>query len=762
MGPDLVRAADGAIGIAAVDAEGMVVRASESWPHGHWPVGASLLSTFRGESRQRMEAVLRGDAEEFSIALPRGSRLSGLRIDSGFVAIHADVSRRIAELTLYSEVIANLGRMAASIGSIDIISDTTCRAMSEALRGALVRVVQVGIGAPRVRYRCGDGDAEARAGSNTHIGIALEADSPIVVEDFAVATSLADAPTCVAAGFRSGIVAPLHGVADQRSVLQVLSFEANAFGDAEEEFVRACANLLAAASERKSRESELVETRQELTALLDDNPDLIVRLDRDLRIHYANPAVMKVTGHPFADFVGRRIDQVGGDPLVATTWNEHFQRVVDTGREIAFETPGVISGRILNVRCVPERDAEGKVEWVLVVCRDMTDARRAEEEGRQLRLQLDQATRLASMGRLAAVVAHEFNNVLMAIQPFADLMQRRGTKLQDTVVLDAAHNIAQSIVRGRRITQEMLRYTRPVEPARVPVEVGPMMRHVVDTMRSAAGDRLRIELQPPPRDVRILADRTQIEQVFTNLITNARDAVGEGGELRIAIEEHPAGTTFPFGVIPRVEENLHFTFRDNGTGIPPARLSHIFEPLFTTKRGGTGLGLAVAHQVVSLHGGFIFVESQEGVGTAFHVFLPKTDAPAAVAAEAAPDRRDIGARRIGIIEDEKQIASGMSAVLEVEGFTVQYVTTGREATAMIEEFRPDVVLLDFGLPDIDGLEVYRRIRLRWATLPVIFSTGHADRARISEAAGDPKVAVLMKPYEIEQLFAVLAKMALSA
>jgi PAS domain S-box-containing protein len=661
----------------------------------------------------------------------------------------------VAQLTVYNEVIASLGRMAASIGSIDVIAEAACRAASEALRGALVRIVQLAP-SPRVRHAAGDGDAPVRSGPNTHIGMAMDTDSVTVIDDFTGATAVVDAPLFAAAGFCSGMVAPIRSAPGQSMAMQFLAAQPHAFGDAEREFARACANLLAAAAERKRYEAQLDEARQELKALIDDTPDLILRFDRELRIRFVNPAVVKLTGHATSDFLGRRMDALGGNAERAAEWIDNLQHVIDAGREVEFEATGIFVGRRYDVRCVPERNAEGEIVWVLAVCRDMSEAYRAEEERRQLRQQLDQATRLASIGRLAASVAHEFNNVLMAIQPFADLLQRRGKKIDDATVVDAAQNIAQSIVRGRRITQEMLRYTRPVEPVRAPVDVTTMMRHVLTVMRGAVGDRLWMTLSLPPHPVWILADRTQVEQVFMNLITNARDAVGEGGDLEISVDEPEPGATFPFGIVPRPEDNIHFTFRDSGAGIPPERLPHIFEPLFTTKRIGMGLGLAVAHQMVSMHGGFVFVESEEGLGTAFHVFLPKTAAPDDAT---SPGRAAIRVRRIAIVEDDMQIVEGMLAVLRDEGFAARYVTKGRNACDLIEDFHPDVVLLDYGLPDADGLEVYRDIRARWPTLPVIFSTGHGDRGRIAEATQDPNVAVLMKPYEIEQLFEVLATIA---
>lgn len=198
----------------------------------------------------------------------------------------------------------------------------------------------------------------------------------------------------------------------------------------------------------------------------------------------------------------------------------------------------------------------------------------------------------------------------------------------------------------------------------------------------------------------------------------------------------------------------HLTLTDTGPGIPATILDKIFEPLFTTKKNaGTGLGLSICHQVIEKHGGEIRVASLLGSGTTFHLFLPCGSAPPDgnfVVRKAVP-----AARRVVLVEDEISVGEGIVALLESDGVEVRWVTTGGEAEAAITGFEPDVLLLDVGLPDINGFELYRQLRVRFPQLPTIFSTGHGDRSAVSQL-NDKRVTHLQKPYDYETLVRTIA------
>ena len=230
-----------------------------------------------------------------------------------------------------------------------------------------------------------------------------------------------------------------------------------------------------------------------------------------------------------------------------------------------------------------------------------------------------------------------------------------------------------------------------------------------------------------------------------------------GGTLTVNGNDLTPDATFPFGVVPHPDRFVQISIRDTGHGMPAEVMDRVFEPLFTTRQsGGTGLGLAVAHQVMTQHGGYIFVESEPGLGSTFHLFLPKAEPQSSEkggvtgAARAAP-----AARKLLIIDDEASIVEGIAALLEQDGIEVEAIGSGVEAARAITSFHPDVVLLDFGLPDMDGSEVYAHIRELDRTLPVIFATGHGDRRILQDGLNDPRTRFLQKPFEVADLLEMM-------
>ncbi|MBV8520204.1 MAG: PAS domain S-box protein [Acidobacteria bacterium] len=367
-------------------------------------------------------------------------------------------------------------------------------------------------------------------------------------------------------------------------------------------------------------------------------------------------------------------------------------------------------------------------------------------ERQKLEAKLEQANRVSSLGRLAATVAHEFNNVLMGIAPFVELV-RRGKNVEVSL-----EHIARAVKRGRRITEDILRFSQPAEPARTTFEVDGWLQNICVEARTLLPPSCSIEVAITEPGLRIDGDPNQLQQMFTNLILNARDAMVGSGAINIAACREQPGARLPFAV-DQPERFVHFIVSDNGSGMPPETLRHIFEPLFTTKKSGTGLGLSVTHQVVQRHGGDIFAESTVGIGTTFHIFIPMAERPAL---ELVDDQNDAaptatGARRVLLVEDDRAVSTGLAALLECEGMIVDLAESGAAAIAALARRTPDVVVLDVGLPDMDGVAVYDRIAVTHPTLPVIFSTGHGDRSKLDELLNKPHLAYLLKPYEVSTL-----------
>lgn len=270
-------------------------------------------------------------------------------------------------------------------------------------------------------------------------------------------------------------------------------------------------------------------------------------------------------------------------------------------------------------RAVIVRNANGRAMRVVGAMTDVSELLQAREETATLAKLLEQANRIAGLGRLSATIAHEFNNVLMSIQPHAEIITRKSG--EEAVVNRSTAAILQGVQRGKRITEEILRFARPTEPSLAPVAISAWLQRFVQDVRAMNMANVNVEFASQ-HDGLVLADARQIEQLLWNLVINARDAMPNGGTLSITSGVCslcpkdclilPGDELEPFSCI-RVS--------DTGHGIPPEVIGKIFEPLFTTKRNGTGLGLAVAHQIATRHRGYVFAKSEVGKGTTFYVLL---------------------------------------------------------------------------------------------------------------------------------------------
>ncbi|HEX7807820.1 MAG TPA: ATP-binding protein, partial [Thermoanaerobaculia bacterium] len=374
---------------------------------------------------------------------------------------------------------------------------------------------------------------------------------------------------------------------------------------------------------------------------------------------------------------------------------------------------------------------------------------RDDTEKRMLLAQLEQANRVNSLGRLAATVAHEFNNVLMGMQPFAELMQRPGVDM--STVSRGARSIINSIARGKRVSLDILRFTHPAQPTLAPVELRTWWDRVAPELASLTGG-IEVDCALPSR-MAVTADAAQLTQIVSNLLSNARDAMPNGGTVQIAARRPDRNETFAFGVVRDAHKFGHITVRDTGFGMSDDVMRHAFEPLFTTKlNGGTGLGLAVVHQIVTRHGGSIFIASKPNRGTTFHIFLPV--AATVEVEEPAPVMVSLDPLRVLVIDDEPAIAGGLAELLKEFGATTEMAMSRDEAKAVADEFQPDLAVIDVRLHDGNGFELGAQLRWKLPQLKLVYVSGHADAGHVP--ASEAGTSFLQKPFEIGQLVEQIA------
>jgi PAS domain S-box-containing protein len=491
---------------------------------------------------------------------------------------------------------------------------------------------------------------------------------------------------------------------------------------------------------RLSRQNEMV---------LNFAAEAILGVDVHRRVIFANPAAAKITGWSVEELKAApdvheliHHSRESGKPYPVDECP--LARCVAEARVCCGEETFIRkSGEYFPVQysCAPMLEGS-EVIGCVAIFEDVTERKR-------LTSQLEQSHRINGLGRVAATIAHEFNNVLMGIQPFTELIRRR---VSDEVTSKAALQIASSVSRGKRVTQEILRFTQPSEPALQPIAVAEWLDQLVPELKSLVSNQVEIAVQVPARPILVRGDPAQLQQVLTNLILNSRDAMPGKGMIIISVQAGASDQEGTFGEIP--PNMALITIRDTGAGMPPDVLENIFRPLFTTKRTGTGLGLAVAQQVVLRHGGSIHAESKPGEGTTFFILLPTTSAaPAVETAGHEPHKPRV--ERLLLVEDDPAVATGIALLLDVEGIEALIIDRGSEALEAIEVFHPDAVILDISLPDIPGDEVYEMIAARYPTLPVLFSSGHGDEAPMERYFGSEHVAFLRKPYDLAALLETL-------
>jgi two-component system, cell cycle sensor histidine kinase and response regulator CckA len=369
-------------------------------------------------------------------------------------------------------------------------------------------------------------------------------------------------------------------------------------------------------------EQKLARRELEYRSLVDTMSDGLLDIDVDGRLLFANLRFCEMIGYEPSDLVGEDLIDMLIPPSEQSRVREHGERAIK-GSASSFQTPVVHrDGREIwiEVRTAPRFNSAGEVAGRLSVVSDITESRASEQEQDRLRKQIEELNRIESLGKLAGTMAHEFNNVLMGILPFTEVIRRSAEGNEK--IQQAAQFIAGAVDRGQRISQEILRFARPMPLERSEIGIDALLREVEQTGQGVVGTRHHLKVDRANGIGKIAADREQLLQVFTNLTINARDAMDPGGTVCISVSRDETDTRYGFGVIDHPERYVHVAVSDTGNGIAPEIIHHIFEPMFTTKRTGTGLGLAIVYQIIKAHDGCIFAESNPGEGTTMHLFLP--------------------------------------------------------------------------------------------------------------------------------------------
>ena len=372
---------------------------------------------------------------------------------------------------------------------------------------------------------------------------------------------------------------------------------------------------------------------------------------------------------------------------------------------------------------------------------------------------LRQSQKMEALGQLTGGIAHDFNNLLQVVQGAFELILRKpGDRPR---VAAWAQNGLEAAGRGASLTRQLLAFSRSQKLELKPFVVADLIAGMRELLEHSIGGSVELVFDLDTDAAPVLSDRTQLELAVLNLAINARDAMADGGRLTITTRL----VTLPAGE-PDLEpgDYVALSVADSGEGMSPEVAARAFDPFFTTKGvgKGTGLGLSQVYGVARQAGGTARIESVAGAGTAVTLFLRRSGASLPAGARDSRGPATILAPAAGgsvlVVDDEAQVRQLACDALELLGYRVLSADSGPGALEILERERPDVMVLDYAMPGMNGAELARLARQRWPGAPIIFASGHADTAEVEAALG-AEASILRKPFDMDALARAVAELA---
>jgi two-component system cell cycle sensor histidine kinase/response regulator CckA len=506
-------------------------------------------------------------------------------------------------------------------------------------------------------------------------------------------------------------------------------------------------------TERKEAERRIREQAQ----LLDKARDAILAHDMDGRIVYWNKSAERLTGWSKEEILGKWAHDCLYDPDERDKLRQCHETMMEEGEwtgELRMRTKDG-EERIVESRWSLVRDGAGAPKHVLVINTDITERKRLES-------QFLRSQRMESIGRLVGGIAHDLGNLLVPITLGVKVLKRRVGDTDDKVDRTLSM-IKKSAERGSDMVEQVLAFARGVEGERVALQPAMIVEEVEEMTEETFPEDIEVQTHTDEGLRPIVGDATQVQQVLMNLCVNARDAMPNGGTLSIeartvTLSESDARRNIDAEPGPYVCIEV----QDTGMGMPDDVVDKIFEPFFSTKEEGegTGLGLSTAYSIIQSHDGFLDVESEEGVGTTFWIYLPVaeeadvTEPQSTSNGEAEPEQtlRGGDGTRVLVVDDEEFVLESAQQTLESAGYEVRTALDAAAALRVMEkDDEPiDLVITDLRMPGMSGLELIRTLRDRHPDLPIVAASGVAD-GRTDEALDAGAQTFLAKPFTAEKL-----------
>ncbi|RKX99918.1 MAG: hypothetical protein DRP55_06540 [Spirochaetes bacterium] len=507
-------------------------------------------------------------------------------------------------------------------------------------------------------------------------------------------------------------------------------------------------------TEIENLKKKMSETDRSYKFIVDNISDIVFQQDKNLKITYVSPSVEKLTGYSVEEIMNMNLlDLMTPESYKrgVENFNKYYELVKNNPEfdipTLEYEYYGK-DGRVVigEMKVKYIFDKNGDLIGIHGVIRDVTRRKELEQ-------QLILAQKMEALGRLAGGVAHDFNNLLTVIMGYADIALMKGGIDENT--LSYFEEIKKTSKKAADLVSQLLVFSKKQIVMPRVVDINKLVENNKKMLSRVIGENIKLETYLDKNVNKIKADPTQMEQVIMNIIVNAKDAMPNGGIIKIqtgneTCGEHDCNNNIDPG------EYIYISISDTGCGMSENVKSHIFEPFFSTKtdQKGTGLGLSTAFGIIKQNKGCISVESQKDKGSTFKIYLPAyegSDVDDAIVEKKKLHNAKVKGKKILVVEDEASVRDMVSEILLSNGYIVLKAKDGEEAKEMLTKNKIDFVVSDVIMPRMDGKELYKHVRENSPDIRFLFMSGYMDNDVLLKDIKNEKVNFIKKPFAPQDL-----------
>ena len=484
--------------------------------------------------------------------------------------------------------------------------------------------------------------------------------------------------------------------------------------------------------------------------------ECVILSDLEDQILFVNDAFQQTYGYSAEELAGKSVslirpaqDLPGIQEIREATLQGGWQGEVINRRKDGSEFAVFLSTS-------PVRDSHGNPVATVGIAKDITRQHRSERALNQTARQVQYLQKMESISRLAEGIAHEFNNLLTIITGYTQLSlvnSQAGEEIKRNL-----NKVLQAGEKAADLIHNLLAFGRRQFANPMVLDLNKLLGEMRPAIRQTVGDSIKLHLALEEQLGYIRVDRSQLEMIINHLVSNARDAMPEGGELTIETGRIYWDESYARMHLADVEPGPYcmLAVSDSGCGMDPETVSRVFEPFFSTKPSGkgAGLGMSAVYGMVKQSGGYIWIFSQPGEGTAVKIYLPQIDEqPEHIAPVSRPQHALVGSETVLLVEDDEAVRNVAETILKRYGYTVYPVSNGEAALASFRAHRNEiqVLLTDLGLPDTRGAELAARLLAERPDLKVLYMSGYAPGAIFNQGLLNPEDALIQKPFTPEML-----------